>query len=271
MKTSISAILFVSALSPTSSTSATTHRDKRTCALPSHTTANGQDYVFDREYVLGSSSPGTTCNDGTYSSINKKIKSASECGVACVYKGDMSSTLLLHGYDYNCDDQKCDCIYGTKWEDINTKVKPSKKNMACYGLESDGPAPTPTDQCVDNLPNEARIAGKDDEDYLFKREYLDGSSSPGTTCNDGTSESFENVQNTDACAIKCAYKGDMSSSLLLKGFDYNCDDQECDCIYETKWEDINTKVKPSKKNMACYGLAKVSPSESGGKKYLRVN
>ena len=149
-----------------------------------------------------------------------------------------------------------------------SKSQAIKEKYGMHGLELDEPTPTPTDQC---LPNEARIAGGDDKDYLFKREYLDGSSSPGTTCNDGTYSSFDNVQNTDACAIKCVYKGDMSSSLLLQGFDYKCDTQECDCIYETKWEDINTKVKPSKENMACYGLAKVSPSDSGEKKYLRVN
>ena len=248
------------------------------CHLPSKTTANGNDYVFDREYIDGSSSQGTTCNDGNYESIDN-VSSADECGVKCVYKGDLSSSLLLYGYDYNCDTKECDCLYGTQWEEIETKVQPTNENMACYGLEEDDEADvsivlvSKNNQMRCQLPSSTSVNG---QDYVFDREYIDGSSSSGTKCNDGNYESIKNVNSADECGAKCVYKGNLSSSLFLYGYDYSCDTRECDCLYGTQWEDIDTKVQPTNENMACYGLEQdeyesLTTVLTTEKKYLRAN
>ena len=91
------------------------------------TTQNGSDYSFRREGYR------TTCNDGTSDHVDN-AQDASQCAAGCAAKGDASTSLLLHGFDYNCDKKTCDCIYGTKWETINDHVKSSNENMACYAL-----------------------------------------------------------------------------------------------------------------------------------------
>ena len=55
--------------------------------------------------------------------------------VQCVNKGDLSSSLKLYGFDYNNNAHEYDCLYGTQWEDIKEKIKPSNENIACYSLE----------------------------------------------------------------------------------------------------------------------------------------
>ncbi|EJK63700.1 hypothetical protein THAOC_15629 [Thalassiosira oceanica] len=86
-----------------------------------------------------------TCYDGTGTSF-RHIRSADQCAEKCTREGDMSSTLLLYGFDYDCDDDKCTCLYGTKWESGPKPNKHSRRNVACYGLEPFPPAPVPAPQ-----------------------------------------------------------------------------------------------------------------------------
>ncbi|EJK58490.1 hypothetical protein THAOC_21378 [Thalassiosira oceanica] len=86
-----------------------------------------------------------TCYDGTGTSF-RHIRSADQCAEKCTREGDMSSTLLLYGFDYDCDDDKCTCLYGTKWESGPKPNQHSRRNVACYGLEPFPPAPAPAPQ-----------------------------------------------------------------------------------------------------------------------------
>jgi hypothetical protein len=88
-----------------------------------------------------------TCYDGTGTSFSH-IRSADQCADKCTREGDLSSTLLLYGFDFDCDDDKCTCLYGTKWESGPTPNEHSSKSVACYALEPFPPAPpAPQPQC----------------------------------------------------------------------------------------------------------------------------
>jgi len=99
-------------------------------------TVSGERYYFQ---TVGSIPP-TSCNSGTYETINGEVGSVDVCARKCVQKGDLSSVLLLKGIDYDCDAKKCDCIYGTKTHDIYGDIKHVSGNKSCYyfyGYEND--------------------------------------------------------------------------------------------------------------------------------------
>lgn len=189
------------------------------------TTQNGSGYSFSREGYH------TKCNDGTSDHIDN-AQDAGQCAAGCAAKGDMSTSLKLHGFDYNCDKKTCDCIYGTKWETINDHVKSSNENMACYALDQD-----------------ACFPGITDNGFRQKGDH--------TKCNDGNFSTVKKtVQDANQCDKECTAMGDASTSLLLYGFDFDCDAKTCDCLYGTKWETIDGKVTSTSENKACYGKDK---------------
>jgi len=54
-------------------------------------------------------------------------------------KSGMRDGLTLLGYNYNCRTNKCDCLRGNKWDDLESTVhKASSDNWACYTSDAAG-------------------------------------------------------------------------------------------------------------------------------------
>ena len=156
-----------------------------------------------------------TCYDGTGTSFSH-IRSADQCADKCTREGDMSSTLLLYGFDFDCDDDKCTCLYGTKWESGPTPNEHSSKSVACYALEPFPPAPpAPQPQCNTH-----------DEPCESDSDCMQGGFNPCTKCGKSRGTRY----------YKRCYGGDEGgegSEFLESGEPASSSDSvECSCILE---------------------------------------
>ena len=59
-----------------------------------------------------------------------------------------------------------------------------------------------------------------------------------TQCDESNSSAYYDVEDESDCATKCAGEGDLSSTLLLQGFNYNCFERVCTCLYGTERTDF---------------------------------
>lgn len=109
----------------------------------------------------------------------------------------------------------------------------------------DGPTPAPQPQPTECFPSTTTKSG-----YKFESEGLH------SKCDTGASSDTYFAEDAASCAKVCADKGDLSTSLLLMGFNFNCRTQDCTCQYGTKWETIDGFVDYANgnTNAQCYAV-----------------
>ncbi len=243
--------------------------------LKSHTSAHpdATNYEFTRQGIVFGGPPRTTRCRGQKTTEYTKVYTAENCANMCASddKRGMRDGLTLLGYNYNCHTQKCDCLRGNEWDDIESTVHDVSSHWACYTSDHAGPMPTPSPtpaKC--ELPNTA-TGSAGGTTYTFTREEPQGMN---TSCDIG--ESFipdQNIDSVEQCADKCARKSQMlpsggMGSTIMKGFDYNCDSKECTCLTAPSGTNLREAVQFTKRNMACYSFG--GEAQMATQKYLRA-
>jgi len=242
----------------------------RSCDDPSSAdeSRSGDTYEFQREGERDRICIDSNDNEYDYGEIElDDDKNAEDCATACVKDPDEDTLEHLVGYNWNCKESLCHCLYENddlteseessfdSFDDRNSGSgsvdgTESEDDWRCYKLDdgsSSSSSSSSNDNKSGNRSNSCNPSSVEQNrrgiTYAFKRfrssDQSDQSDQSDRVCTDSSDrkydygeEELDGSDEADDCATKCVNKPDRETLEHLVGFDWNCDQSRCRCLYE---------------------------------------